>query len=68
MVPVVAYLVGGMAVGPYEGDGGLAGFLGSIYQSAGRGEQAALTLILSPVLIVSAWQLSLWLYRNIPGK
>lgn len=64
IIPVAAYLVGGAAVGPYEGEGGLAGYLGTIYRSALRGEQAALTLILTPLLITTIWWLSLRFARR----
>lgn len=63
-IPVAAYVVGGMVVGPYEGDSGLTGYLGTIYQSAMRGERAALTLILSPLIIVLVWQIGLMLFRH----
>ena len=64
IVPIVAYLVGGTIVGPYEGNGGLTDYLGTIYLSAGRGERAALTLILTPLLIVAIWLTALWLFRR----
>jgi hypothetical protein len=64
ILPVGAYLVGGYIVGPYEGNSGLAGYLGTIYLSAWRGEQAALTLILAPLLIVAVWLIGLRLYRR----
>lgn len=63
-IPAAGYLIGSTIVGPYEGDGGLAGYLGTIYLSAMRGERAALTLILSPLLIVVIWQISLLLFRR----
>ncbi len=63
-IPVTAYLVGTIVVGPYEGESGLAGYLATIYQSALRGERAALTLTLSPLLIVIAWQVGLLLFRR----
>jgi len=64
IIPVCAYLVGGYIVGPYEGNSGLAGYLGTIYLSAWRGERAALTLILAPMLIVAVWLIGLRLYRH----
>ena len=63
-VPIAAYLIGSYIIGPYEGNGGLAGFLGTIYLSAGRGERAALVLILAPLLIVTVWQIGLWLKNS----
>lgn len=64
IIPIGAYLVGSYVVGPYEGDGGMAGYLGAIYLSAWRGERAALTLILAPLLIVMAWLIGLRLFRR----
>jgi len=64
LIPVIAYLVGGAIVGPYEGNGGLAGYLGTIYQSTWHGERAALMLILAPLLVVAAWMTALWLLRR----
>ncbi len=63
-IPIVAYLIGGYIVGPYEGENGLAGYLEVIYLSAGHGERAALTLILTPLLIVIAWLIGLRLFRR----
>jgi len=63
-IPAAAYFIGSTVVGPYEGAGGLAGYLGEIYLSAMRGERAALTLILSPLLIVIIWKISLLLFRR----
>ena len=64
IVPIMAYLVGGTIVGPYEGNSGLAGYLGTIYLSTWHGERAALTLILSPLLIIAIWLTALWLFRR----
>jgi integral membrane sensor domain MASE1 len=63
-VPVTAYLVGSFVVGAYEGDGGLMGYLSTIYLSAWHAEQAALILILAPLLIIMSWQIGLWLSRR----
>lgn len=67
IIPVIAYFIGGYMVGPYEGDGGLTNYLGTIYVAAGQGERAALTLILAPMLMVMIW-LGVWLAwrRNRP--
>ena len=68
ILPVTAYLVGSVIVGPYAGDSGLAGYLGTIYLSALRGEQAALTLILTPLLIALIWRITLKLTHRDPLK
>jgi len=64
IIPVVAYSIGSYVVGPYGGDGGWVGYLSTIYVAAGRGERAALLLILAPILIVMIWIVSLWLFRR----
>lgn len=67
-IPVLGYVVGSAVVGPYEGDGGLPGYLGTIYVSALRGERAALTLLFAPGLIVIVWLVGLWLFRRAPAE
>jgi len=64
IIPVGAYLVGSVVVGPYEGENGLAGYLGTIYLAALGGERAALILILSPWLIVIVWKVGLQFVRR----
>ncbi len=64
IIPVMAYLVGGTIVGSYEGNGGLAGYLGTIYLSTWHGERAALMLILAPLLIVVIWLTALRIFRH----
>ena len=62
VIPVAAYLVGHTVIGPYEGDYGLAGYLGSIYLAAWQGKKAALIIMLAPVLVAGAWLIGLRLY------
>ncbi|HJP38481.1 MAG TPA: hypothetical protein QF499_05020 [Gammaproteobacteria bacterium] len=64
IIPLGAYLVGHYVVGPYEGDSGPAGYLGTIYLSALRGDITALGLILAPLQIAAIWAIGLWLYRR----
>jgi len=64
IIPVVAYFIGGYMVGPYEGDGGLVSYLGAIYVAAGRGERAALTLLLAPMLVIMIWVGGWWVLRR----
>ena len=64
IVEVVALFVGLFVIGPYEGEYGLAGYLGSIYLAAWQGKWTALVLILAPLLTVGAWLAGLWLYRR----
>lgn len=63
IIPLGGYLVGLFVIGAYEGENGLAGYLGSIYLAAWQGEKAALILILAPILVVGVWMIALWLYR-----
>jgi hypothetical protein len=52
VLPLVVYLVGIEIVGPYEGEGGAFGLLGSILAAVARGSWSAWVLALSPYIIV----------------
>lgn len=54
VTPVLAYFVG-TALGPYEGEGGLAGYVLSVFGAAFEGGAAAWGLLLSPALFVALW-------------
>ena len=54
-VPVAVYVLGGLIVGPYEGERGLLGMMGTIYVDALTGHAAAWLLLLAPVLLVAIW-------------
>ena len=56
-VPVAVYLVGGLIVGPYEGEGGILGMVGTIYADALTGHLSAWVLLSSPLLLVAIWML-----------
>jgi len=64
VVPALAYFVGTVVVGPYEGAGGLAGYLGTILAAAGRGDRAALIIGLTPIGLAVIWRLALWSMRR----
>jgi len=64
IIPVGAYLIGRYVIGPYEGEYGLAGYLGSIYLAAWQGEKPALILILAPMLVVGIWLIGMRLFRR----
>lgn len=64
IIPVGGYLVGSYVVGAYEGENGLAGYIGTLYLAAFRGEKAALILILTPLLVAGSWLIGLWLFRR----
>lgn len=66
LVPALAYLVGASLVGPYEGERGFAGYLGTILAAAWRGDSTALILVLSPVCLVAVWRLA-WLAVRRPA-
>jgi hypothetical protein len=55
IAPVVVYLFGVTVFAPYEGQGGLPGFLGSVYGSALAGSSAAWVLLLSPAALWLTW-------------
>ena len=55
LAPIAVYIFGVNLFAPYEGDGGLPGFLGSVYGDALRGEPAAWALLLTPAAFVITW-------------
>lgn len=55
LAPVAVYVFGVNLIAPYEGDGGMLGFLGSVYGEALNGKAAAWGLILSPAAFVLTW-------------
>ncbi len=65
MFPILAYVAGGRVVGAYAGPRGLASYLGSIYEAAGRGHPLALTLLLAPVLVAGIWLLRSRLVKRL---
>jgi len=54
-VPLTIYWIGGLLVGPYEGERGLFGMMGSIYGDALTGHLSAWILLFSPLLLVGIW-------------
>jgi hypothetical protein len=67
-VPVIIYLFGGLLVGPYQGEGGLPGMVGTIYLDAIKGHLSALTLLTAPVLLIGIWVSVMQLRRHLPGS
>ncbi len=55
LAPVAVYLFGSAVMGPYEGTGGLGGFVGQVYSQAFAGKTSALALMLSPALALLTW-------------
>jgi hypothetical protein len=54
-VPLIVYWVGGLIVGPYEGENGLPGLMTSIYSDALSGQLSAWILLFSPLLLIAIW-------------
>lgn len=55
LAPVAVYVFGTTLLAPYEGDGGVLGFLGSVYGDAWQGKAAAWGLLLSPTAFLLTW-------------
>ncbi len=64
LVPALAYFVGTGVVGPYEGEGGFAGYLGTILGAAWRADRTALIIVLMPIGLAIIWWLALWAARR----
>ena len=56
-LPMLAYAVGQLIIGPYEGTGGLAGFMGSIFDALRNRAPSAAVLVASPLAIAAVWWL-----------
>jgi len=54
-VPTAVYWVGGLIVGPYEGDDGILGMMRVIYTDALTGHISAVVLLASPLLLIGIW-------------
>ena len=57
LAPVAVYLFGSSLMGPYEGDGGLAGFMTGVFSAAVECHYGALALLLTPAGLVLTWWL-----------
>jgi len=68
IAPVTVYLFGSLLIAPYAGEGGLAGFLSSVYGDAARGEAAAWALLLSPAALILTWWLVVRARRAMRGS
>ena len=64
LAPVAVYLFGSTVMGPYEGDGGLAGFSASVFAAAVEGKAGALALVLTPAGLLLTWWLVFQLLRR----
>jgi len=65
IAPVAVYLFGSLLIAPYAGEGGLVGFLSSVYGDAARGEAAAWALLLSPASLILTWWLVVQARRSM---
>ena len=59
LLPLVVYLVGVEIIGPYEGEGGAFGLLGSIMVALVHGAWPAWMLTLAPYLVVQLSRLAI---------
>lgn len=66
-VPVIIYIFGSLIVGPYQGDGGLAGMMWSIYADALTLHLSALILLTAPALLIGIWVGVKHLKTRLPG-
>jgi hypothetical protein len=65
-VPVAIYVLGGLIVGPYEGERGLIGMMGTIYVDALTGHVSTWIMLLAPALLVAIWLGCIKLRRSLP--
>ena len=63
VAPVAVYVFGVSLIAPYDGDGGMLGFLGNVYGDALHGRAAAWGLLLSPAALVLTWWAAFRLLR-----
>ncbi|MGI9343587.1 MAG: hypothetical protein ACR2QV_12115 [Gammaproteobacteria bacterium] len=59
IVPVSAFIGGSLVVGKYEGPSGLLGYLSAIGRDAMAGHWMAWVLILTPLLLIAIWFVTL---------
>jgi len=64
ILPMLAYAVGLVVIGPYEGTGGLAGYMRSIFDALINRAPSAIVLVASPLAIGVIWWLIGWLLRR----
>jgi hypothetical protein len=64
-MPLLIYMVGTILVGPYEGEFGLLGLIGSLYGDALTGTPSAWLVLLSPCLLILIWMLSMRIGRLV---
>ncbi len=57
--PLLAYAVGTRLAGRYAGEGGIGGYLASIYSGALHGEIQALPVLLAVPLLLLIWRIIL---------
>jgi hypothetical protein len=65
LLPAGAYLAGKRVIGAYEGQNGVADYIGSIYTGAGHGEPQAFALLLAPVALLGCWATVGWAWRRL---
>ena len=65
ILPAFAYMAGFVLTGPYEGEYGVIGYLGSIYADVLAGKWAASVLVATPALIVIVWYIVIRLRSSL---
>ncbi len=55
LVPPLVYMGGSVLVGPYEGEFGMIGMIGTIYADAARLKASAWIVLLAPLLLGLIW-------------
>ena len=58
-VPLIVYVVGGLLIGPYEGENGMLSFMGDVYGDALRLQLSAWFLLCAPLLLIAIWTAAL---------
>lgn len=64
VLPMLAYAVGQIIIGPYEGTGGLFGYMRTIVDALADQAPSAILLVSSPLAIGAVWVLIGWALRR----
>ena len=63
LLPILAFVAGQLAIGPYQGARGLGSFLSDVYGAVLNGEVLAMVLVFAPALLLAIWYLQARLRR-----
>jgi hypothetical protein len=67
-LPAGAYLAGKRLIGAYEGNRGVADYVGSIWLGAAAGEPQAWAVLLAPLGLVACWSAVVWGFRRLGSQ